>query len=182
MFPMAKKKSDAPESPLAVPAAPALQPPAMMPQGMPGMMPGMAMPGMQQPNPMLAMMQMMQMMMSGGGMAPAVVDPAALPFTGAAAVQDGDKGLDADIIRPALLNNRLKSQQAVKLGSVLDCMCLSDDRQHALGGVPKGCTIALAGPPGKGKTRSVLAGLSRVASAGNPVGFVIAEEGFHNDV
>ncbi|MCI0376200.1 MAG: AAA family ATPase [Gemmataceae bacterium] len=179
---MAKKKSDAPESPLAVPAAPALQPPAMMPQGMPAMMPGMAMPGMQQPNPMLAMMQMMQMMMSGGGMAPTVVDPAALPFTGAAAVQDGDKGLDADIIRPALLTNRLKSQQAVKLGSVLDCMCLSDDRQHALGGVPKGCTIALAGPPGKGKTRSVLAGLSRVASAGNPVGFVIAEEGFHNDV
>ena len=31
---------------------------------------------------MFAMMQMMQMMM-GGGLAPAVIDPSALPFTGA---------------------------------------------------------------------------------------------------
>jgi KaiC/GvpD/RAD55 family RecA-like ATPase len=126
------------------------------------------------------MMQMMQMMM-GGGLAPSVVDPSALPFTGAAPIADQDKGLDADIIRPALLTNRVKTQQGVKLGSVLDVLCLSDDRRRALGGVPRGCTIALAGPPGKGKTRSALAGLARVARAGHPVGFVIAEEGFYNE-
>ena len=77
------------------------------------------MPGMQQANPMMAMMQMMQMMM-GGGMAPTVVDPSAMPFMGAAPQADADKGLDADIIRPALLTKRLKTQEAVKLGSVLD--------------------------------------------------------------
>lgn len=151
---------------------------------MSGMMPQMPMGGMQMPgmqgNPMMAMMQMMQMMM-GGGLSPAVVDPSALPFTGAAPIQDGDRGLDADIIRPALLGKCIKTQQGVKLGSVLDVLCLTDDRTHALGGVPKGCTIALAGPPGKGKTRTVLAGLSKVAREGHPVGFVIAEEGFYNE-
>jgi KaiC/GvpD/RAD55 family RecA-like ATPase len=126
------------------------------------------------------MMQMMQMMM-GGGLAPAVVDPAALPFTSAAPVADGDAGLDAEIIHPHMLTNRVKTQQALPLGSILDSLCLTEDRQHALGGVPKGCTIALAGPPGKGKTRSALAGLCKVAAEGMPVAFVVAEEGFHND-
>ena len=77
---------------------------------------------------------------------------------------------------------RIKTQQGVSLGSVLDFLCLTDDCSHALGGIPKGCTIALAGPPGKGKTRTALAGLTRVAADGNPVAFVVAEEGFHNDV
>jgi KaiC/GvpD/RAD55 family RecA-like ATPase len=164
---------------------PGMMQPGMMPQGMPGMMPGQmpgmmpsAMPG--QNNPMFAMMHMMQMMM-GGGISPAVVDPSALPFTGAGPVADGDQGLDADIIRPSLLNNRIKVQKGVSMGSVLDHLCLSEDRQHALGGIPKGCTIALAGPPGKGKTRTALAGLARVAQSGSPVAFVVAEEGFHND-
>ena len=59
---------------------------------------------------MLAMMQMMQMMM-GGGLAPSVVDPSAIPFAGAAPVADGDKGLDADIIRPARLTQRSKPRR-----------------------------------------------------------------------
>ncbi len=176
------KKNAAPETPTPAPMSAGMMP-AMAPQAMPGMMPGMQ-PGMamaaMQGNPMMAMMQMMQMMM-GGGLAPSIVDPAALPFTGSAPVDDKDKGLDADIIRPALLGNRVRTQRGVKLGSVLDFLCLTEDRKHALGGVPMGCTIALAGPPGKGKTRSALAGLARVAQEGNPVGFVIAEEGFHND-
>lgn len=171
-------------TPAVAPMAPAM--PAAMPQAMPmGMMPGMPMPGMPMPgmpqvNPMLQMMQMMQMMMAGGGMV-APVDPAAVPFQSGPAVSDGDRGLEADIIRPALLTNRLKQQEALSLGSVLDLLCLTDDRQHALGGVPKGCTIALAGPPGKGKTRSALAGLARVASTGTKVALVVAEEGFHTD-
>ena len=46
---------------------------------------------------------------------------------------------------------------------------------------PQGLHDRLAGPPGKGKTRTALAGLARVAREGLPVGFVIAEEGFHNE-
>lgn len=176
---MAKKKADEAPAPAAAPAAPA------MPMAMPGlanpMMPGMAQPAMpgMAGNPMFAMMQMMQAMM-GGGMAPAVMDPSAMPFAGNV-VADDDKGLDADIIRPSLLAGRIKKQQALPLGSVFDHLCLTEDGQHSLGGVPMGCTIALAGPPGKGKTRSAMAGLSRLAAQGKPVAFVIAEEGFHND-
>lgn len=191
---MAKKKTDE-ATPAAVPAA--VPPPAMMPttqyaQPMPGMMPGQ-MPGMplpgqmpgygmpqQQGNPMMAMMQMMQMMMNSG-MAPSMVDPSAVPFVGQAPQTDTDRGLDADIIRPSFLTNRVRTQKGITLGSVLDYLCLTEDRGHALGGIPQGCTMALAGPPGKGKTRTALAGLSHVARQGQPVGFVIAEEGFHND-
>ena len=130
---------------------------------------------------MMQMMQMMQMMM-GGGAGPAMMDPSAVPFqSGMEAVDDEDAGLDEDFIRPALLTDRIKSQEAVPLGCVLDQLCLTDDAKHSLGGVPKGCTIALAGPPGKGKTRSALAGLAQVALSGEKVAIVVAEEGFHSE-
>jgi KaiC/GvpD/RAD55 family RecA-like ATPase len=180
-MPSKKSKKEEPQAPAqaAQPGAMPMMPgmPGMMP-GAPGMMPGM--PAQPQANPMFAMMQMMQMMM-GGGMAPSMVDPAAVPFTTSGAQPDGDAGLDAEFIRPATLSNLLKQQQAVPMGSVLDLLCLTEDGQHALGGVPKGCTIAFAGPPGKGKTRTVLAGLARVALAGTRVALVVAEEGFHDE-
>jgi KaiC/GvpD/RAD55 family RecA-like ATPase len=164
-----------------------MMPGAMMPQmpaGMMPQMPGMAMPQMPAMapgggNPMMAMFQMMQMMM-GGGMPSAMVDPAAMPFATPPAQTDGDKGLDAEIIRPATLTDLIKTQEAVTLGSVLDLLCLTEDGKAALGGVPKGCTMALAGPPGKGKTRTALSGLARVALAGTKVALVVAEEGFHD--
>jgi KaiC/GvpD/RAD55 family RecA-like ATPase len=59
-------------------------------------------------------------------------------------------------------------------------MCLSSDGAKALGGVPKGCTMALVGPPGRGKTRTMLGALCRVAASGVKVGLVVAEEGFHD--
>src|SRR3569833_1131727 len=157
--------------------------PGMMPGAMPGMpqMPGALpqMPGGQQ-NPMMAMMQMMQMMMGQTGAMPQM-DPAAVPFaTGAAPKVDDDAGLDAGIIRPARITNRLRHQQAVLTGSVLDYLCLTEDGKNALGGLPKGCTIAFAGPPGKGKTRTALAALARVAKSGEKVAFIVAEEGFHD--
>jgi RecA/RadA recombinase len=152
--------------------------PPMPPPAAPLMPPAAAMP-VAQANPLLAMMQMMQMMMSGTGAAPAV-DPAAIPFSGAAPPFDADKGLDADIIRPALILPRIKHQQAIPTGSVLDLLCLTEDATHALGGIPKGCTMALAGPPGKGKTRTALAAMARVALSGERVAFVVAEEGFHD--
>jgi len=181
---MAKKKSDTPTDILAsspstgVPNTMPTQQVAM-PMGMPGQLPGNPMAG----NPMFAMMQMMQTMMAGG-VAPmamgGMMDPSAIPFAGGMTTTDDDAGLQSDIIRPMLLKNRIKNQQGISLGCVLDHLCLTNDRQHSLGGVPKGCTIALAGPPGKGKTRSSLAGLSKVALSGMPVAFVIAEEGFYN--
>ena len=60
------------------------------------------------------------------------VDPAAMPFAAPAAVADQDPGLDADIIRPATLSDRLKTQEAVPLGCVLDLLCLTEDGRHAI--------------------------------------------------
>lgn len=156
------------------------QMPGGMGMGMPGqgMGQGMGMPGM---NPMMQMMQMMQMMMGGGGMPAMGMDPSAMPFAGAQPAADDDAGLDSDIIRPATIDDRIKTQLPLTLGSVLDRLCLTEDGQHALGGVPRGCTMALAGPPGKGKTRTALAGLARVAQSGEKVAFVVAEEGFHDE-
>jgi KaiC/GvpD/RAD55 family RecA-like ATPase len=185
---MAKKKSSAPTDIMASSASsiPPVQTQPMMPMGMPGMpmqpnpMAGNPMAG----NPMFAMMQMMQSMMGGAAGMPmgvgGMMDPAALPFAGGATTTDDDAGLDSDIIRPMLLKNRIKEQQGIAMGCVLDLLCLTNDRKNSLGGIPKGCTIALAGPPGKGKTRSSLAGLAKVALTGMPVAFVIAEEGFYN--
>ena len=131
---MAKNKSEGTAAGANVPQ-PQMQPQAQMPGAMPGMMPGMpgmmpgmpgimpGMPGMgMQMNPMMQMMQMMQMMM-GGGMTAPMIDPSAVPFAGQSA-PDGDKGLDAEILRPALLTNRIKTQEAVSLGSVLDVLGL----------------------------------------------------------
>lgn len=191
-MPPKKTKEGGGDAPVATPTQPAAPMPGAITMpgsiampGVPAMMPGMMMPGAMPgaPNPMLAMMQMMQMMMGAGGMPQAAVDPSAVPFAGssASAQSDGDKGLDGDILRPALIRHRIKTQEAVPMGSVLDVLCLTEDGKNALGGVPKGCTIALAGPPGKGKTRSALAGMAKVALAGQKVAFVVAEEGFHDD-
>jgi KaiC/GvpD/RAD55 family RecA-like ATPase len=143
---------------------------------MPGMMPGQASPMLA--NPMLQMMQMMQAMMGAAQGMPAV-DPSAMPFAAPEAAAD-DKGLDADVIRPSRLAGRIKTQQPLRTGSVLDQLCLSEDGQRALGGIPKGCTCALAGPPGKGKTRTALAALARIAASGVKCAFVVAEEGFQD--
>lgn len=154
----------------AMPGQPGLQP---------GMMPQMGVPQMGGGNPMMQMMQMMQMM-AGGGMGPAMMDPSAMPFAGGEAVADGDAGLDADFIRPSMLETLLRTQEGVETGSVLDYLCLTEGAENSLGGIPKGCTMAFAGPPGKGKTRTALAALAKVALGGEKVAFVVAEEGFHD--
>jgi KaiC/GvpD/RAD55 family RecA-like ATPase len=142
-------------------------------------------------NPMLALMQMMQQAsllggvglggMGLGGIGLPGIDPAAMPFAGAIPAQpDGDPGLEASIIRPATLDNRVKTQRALPLGNVLDRLCLTEDGKHALGGVPEGCTMVFVGPPGRGKTRTALASLARVALTGRKCAFTVAEEGFHD--
>jgi KaiC/GvpD/RAD55 family RecA-like ATPase len=145
-------------------------------QDMPQMMPNPQTFG---TNPMLQFFQMMQMMAGQQPMVP-MMDPSAMPFAAPAPVQDGDRGLDADIIRPATLDELLREQQPLPTGSVLDHLALTSDGKHGLGGLPKGCTMAFVGPPGKGKTRTALATLARAAQAGTRVGFVVAEEGFHD--
>ncbi len=108
-------------------------------------------------------------------------DPAAMPFQPAAAPPaDADKGLDAGIVRPATFGSLLREQVALPTGTILDRLCLQADGT-SLGGLPKGTTIAFAGPPGKGKTRTALATLARVAASGIRSRFVVAEEGFRDD-
>ena len=140
-----------------------------------------ALPSVPGGNPMMQMMQMMQAMMAMGGAVMPPVDPAAVPFAAVDAAAAEDKGIEADIIRPARLEGRLKTQQPLATGSVLDQLCLAADGQAALGGLPKGCTCALAGPPGKGKTRTALAALARVVRGGAKCALVVAEEGFQDE-
>ena len=125
---------------------------------------------------MMQMMQMMQMMMGGGGQG--MVDAAAQPFTYSTPEADADPGLEADLVRPAALKNLVKDQEALPAQAVLDLLCLTEDGKNALGGLPKGCTIAFAGPPGQGKTRSAIEALTRIAASGVKCLFVVAEEGF----
>jgi KaiC/GvpD/RAD55 family RecA-like ATPase len=176
------KKADTPKAAAPAEAAPPpVAPMAALPAGLPllGMpgMPGMP-PGAQ--NPMFQMMQMMQAMMGMAGGTPAI-DPSAMPFAAPEAPAAEDQGLDADVIRPARLTQRVRTQQPLPTGSVLDLLCLTEDGQAALGGLPRGCTIALAGPPGKGKTRTALAALARVAESGAKCALVVAEEGFQDE-
>ncbi len=131
------------------------------------------------PNPAAMMQQMMQMMMAMSGSAPApAVDAAAQPFSYAVPEDKPDPGLEAELIRPATKGSLLREQKALPVQEVLDILCLTPDGKNALGGIPKGCTIAFAGPPGKGKTRSAIEAMVRVALGGTKCLFVIAEEGF----
>jgi RecA/RadA recombinase len=126
------------------------------------------------------MMQMMQMFQMFGGNAAGMpmMDPSAVPFAPAVSTE-ADPGLDAHILRPATFQDLIRHQRAIPTGTILDRLCLTEDGKAALGGLPMGNTIAFAGPPGAGKTRSALVALARVAAGGDKVGFVVAEEGFH---
>jgi KaiC/GvpD/RAD55 family RecA-like ATPase len=173
--------------PPGYPAYPGYPPPGYPPQAgqappvgqpAPGQMPPP--PGWGAPQPQMAqMMQMMQMMMGGGGAGH--IDAAAQPFTYATPEADTDPGLEADLVRPATLGSLIKKQEALPAQQVLDVLCLTEDGKYGLGGLPKGCTIAFAGPPGQGKTRSAIEALTRVAASGVKCLFVVAEEGFTDD-
>ncbi len=155
------------------------QQPGYPPQGYPQQPGGFPMPGagFGYGNPMAQMMQMMGSYMGlGGGLSQ--VDPSAQPFM---VDESEEQGLDAEIVQPALVEDLLKVQQAVPVQPVLDRLFLREDGTHALGGIPMGCTIAFAGPPGKGKTRTMLEGVARVALAGTKCAYVVAEEGFRDE-
>lgn len=176
-MPKTKKPDEAGAESLVESPPPAPAPNPLSPPSQPQMAPQMMQPQM--------MMQMMQMMMGMSGAMPMgqmpMMDPAAMPFAAPEAPAAEDKGLEAEIIRPALLGGRIKTQQPLPTGSTLDLLCLGGDGASALGGLPKGCTIALAGPPGKGKTRTALAALARIAATGMKCALVVAEEGFQDN-
>ena len=174
---------------------PGMMQPGMMQPGMGGQQAGMQQPGMagmQQPmmqpgmtmmpgmmgmgfgNPMAQMLQMMSMQAGMGGQ----VDASAKPFV----VDEGEeRGLEADIVQPALVEDLIREQEALPIQPVLDRLCLTEDGEHALGGIPVGCTVAFAGPPGKGKTRAMLEGVARAAASGIKCAYVVAEEGFRDE-
>ncbi len=135
----------------------------------------MGAPAQQMQAQMMQMMQMMTGMQSGGFLGSPSV---AHPFTQTELLEEEDPGLDADIIRPHQLRSVIKTQQPLPLDNILDYLCLTEDGKNSLGGIPKGCTIALVGPPGKGKTRTAIAALCKVALSGTRCAFVVAEEGF----
>ncbi|MCO5167741.1 MAG: hypothetical protein M9894_15445 [Planctomycetes bacterium] len=153
----------------------------------PGYGPGAPQPGYGMPygNPMAQLMQMMAAFggVGGPGLAPpGQVDPSAQPFmAGAAPADEQEPGLAADIVAPATVEDLLKEQKALPVQPVLDRLCLSPDGKTALGGLPQGCTIAFAGPPGRGKTRAMLEGVARVARSGVKCAYVVAEEGFRDE-
>lgn len=126
---------------------------------------------------MLQMMQMMQRTNAANLGLPGI-DTSAQPFQAHEVIEEEDPGLDADIIRPHQMRSVIKVQQPLSVHPILDCLCLTEDGKYSLGGIPKGCTITLVGPPGKGKTRSALSALCKVAHEGMRCAFIIAEEGF----
>ena len=133
-------------------------------------------------NPMAQMMQMMQGIMGANQKEAEPVVSAARPFREVQEPQDtkAEQGLEADIVQPALVQDLIKQQQPLPAQDVLDRLCLSSDGKTALGGLPEGCTVAFAGPPGKGKTRSMLEAVARVAASGVKSAYVVAEEGFRD--
>lgn len=147
----------------------------MPPQAQPGM------PGM--PNPMQQMVQLMQLMVmnQAGGIPGMTVDAAAQPFRQGAEEVEED-GLAENLIYPAQIKPLLRDQESLPAQELFDILCLKADMKTALGGLPKGCTIAFAGPPGKGKSRTCIEAMARLADSGVRVGYIVAEEGFRDPV
>lgn len=72
-------------------------------------------------NPVMGGTPMLQMMM-GQQMGMPQKDASAMPFQPMGAVADGDAGLDAKIIRPATFKERIRTQERVATGSVIDAL------------------------------------------------------------
>jgi KaiC/GvpD/RAD55 family RecA-like ATPase len=125
---------------------------------------------------MLQMMHMMQAMMGMPAVPQAVVDPSATPFTAPESPAAADEAPAEGIVRPARIEKPIRTQAALKTGTILDRLCLQDDGTRALGGIPKGCLCTLAGSPGKGKMRTAIAALAAVVKAGVPSVLVIGDE------
>lgn len=86
-----------------------------------------------------------------------------------------------DVVMPSTLKKGIVAQQALDIHPLYGRLFL-DDNGELLGGIPKGCTITITGPPYIGKTRSAMEMMIRALQQGMKVAFVVAEEGFYDDV
>ncbi|MFX0061357.1 MAG: RAD55 family ATPase [Candidatus Hermodarchaeota archaeon] len=94
-------------------------------------------------------------------------------------IEDKDLGLESDIIFPYELEVGIREQQPLNIHPLFGRLFLND-KGTALGGIPKGTTITLTGPPYTGKTRAGIEMLIRTMMTGEKCGFVVAEEGFYD--
>lgn len=124
----------------------------------------------------LQMMQMMQAMMGMTAVPQPAVDPSAQPFTAVESPAAEDEEYAQGVVRPGKIERKIRAQEALATGTILDRLCLDESGKRALGGIPKGCLVSLAGPPGKGKMCTALAALARVVKAGVPSALVIGDE------
>lgn len=81
-----------------------------------------------------------------------------------------------NIIRPSELKIKTKTIKAVQTNTIFDFLCLTEDHQNSLGGIPDGSTVTLSGPPGSGKTRTSFQSLLKLASNGIKSLLVLSEE------
>jgi hypothetical protein len=85
-----------------------------------------------------------------------------------------------DVVMPSTLKRGIVAQQALDIHPLYGRLFLDEDGE-LLGGIPKGCTITITGPPYTGKTRSAMEMMIRALQQGMKVAFVVAEEGFYDD-
>lgn len=125
---------------------------------------------------MLQMMQMMQAMMGMQAVPQPAVDSSAAPFTAQESPAAADEAPAEGVVRPGKIENPVRAQAALATGTILDRLCLDETGKKALGGIPKGCLVTLAGAPGKGKMRTAIAALAKVVQSGVPSVLVIGDE------
>ena len=125
---------------------------------------------------MLQMMSMMQAMMGMTAVPQPAPDPSAVPFTAVESPAAADEAPAEGIVRPAKIEKPIREQAPLVTGTLLDRLCLDEKGKRALGGIPKGCLVTLAGAPDKGKMRTALAALAHVVKAGIPSVLVVGDE------
>jgi KaiC/GvpD/RAD55 family RecA-like ATPase len=113
---------------------------------------------------MAALMAAMQSIMTSSDTVPFVAE------------QAGKREIPTGIIEVGTVPNKVKRQLPFVTGTVLDG--LFSYGEDVAKGVPMGCTIVFAGPPGTGKTREALHSMVRVAVRGTKCAIVVSEESF----
>ena len=139
----------------------------------PGTPPGQ--PTAASPEQMVQMMQTLQGMLGGIMSGTGQTYASAQPFT-----PQAPEAVTHEVVLPKTLKRGIVTQEALDIHPLYNKLFLDLDGD-LLGGVPKGCTITITGPPYIGKTRSALEMMVRALEGGMRVGYVVAEEGFYDE-
>jgi len=124
---------------------------------------------------MVMMMQMMQNMMSGMMGTAGQQWSSAVPFQ-----PEQPEEVSHEVVFPETLERGIVAQEALDIHPLYGKLFLKMDG-GLLGGIPKGCTITITGPPYIGKTRSAMEMMTRALMKGMKVAYVVAEEGFYDE-